>query len=211
MPSSFAYDLITMYDSPQTPRLILASGSPRRLELLTGASLDVKVVRPEVEEFRGGVYPPHELSQKNAVLKVEKVAADFPDDFVIASDTVVALEGCVYGKPKDLTEAAENLRKFRGRTHEVMTGVSIRRNEQAINFVETSLVKFREFDDSLIERYLSKVPVLDKAGGYAIQDHGDWLVEEIKGDYHNIMGLPLTMVLAKLVEMGFNPPATELF
>lgn len=188
------------------PRLILASGSPRRRDLLYEAGLKPMVIPPDVEEFGSGYLPPRELCLANARLKGLAISAYHPDDYVIASDTVVALDDVVYGKPESLDEAASNLRKFRGRTHEVMTGVIILQGEQICEFVETSFVKFRKFGDTMIQNYLSKVSVFDKAGGYAIQDHGEWLVESVEGDYQNIVGLPLTKVLAQLAQMGFASP-----
>lgn len=188
------------------PKLILASGSPRRRDLLREAGLEPTVIPPDVEEFGAGTFPPRELCLTNARLKGHAVSENHPNDYVIASDTVVALDGVVYGKPESLEEAASNLRKFRGHVHEVMTGVIILQGDRIHEFVVTSLVKFKEFDDSMIQNYLSKVPVLDKAGGYAIQHHGEWIVESIEGDYHNIVGLPLTNVLAQLGEMGFLLP-----
>lgn len=187
-------------------RLILASGSPRRLELLRETGLEPKVIPPAVEEFSAGAFPPRELCLVNARIKAQVVAADFAKDYVIASDTVVALDGQVYGKPESVEEAAGNLRCFSGRTHEVMTGVVIQQGEEIVEFVEVSQVKFRAFDELVIQQYLAKVYVLDKAGGYAIQDHGEWLVEEIEGDYETIVGLPLVKVLATLEEMGFPLP-----
>ena len=90
-----------------------------------------------------------------------------------------------------------------------MTGVVIRKGETVVEFVEVSYVKFRNFDDEVIDAYLAKVPVMDKAGGYAIQDHGDWIVEEIEGDYQNIVGLPLAKVLVCLGQMGFTVPEAQ--
>ena len=189
--------------------LILASGSPRRRDMLQEAGLATEIVPPDVVEFSAGDFPPRELCLKNAQLKALKVSEEHPNDYVIASDTVVALEGMVYGKPSSLEEAADNLRRFRGRVHEVMTGVVLRKGETVVEFVEVSYVKFRNFDDEVIDAYLAKVPVMDKAGGYAIQDHGDWIVEEIEGDYQNIVGLPLAKVLVCLGQMGFTVPEAQ--
>lgn len=186
--------------------LILASGSPRRHELLQEAGLSLKVIPPEVEEFGSNAFPPRELCLTNAHLKATHVAKDYPNEFVIASDTIVTLGGVVYGKPENLGEAARNLRNFSGKIHEVMTGVVIRQGEKVSEFVEVSHVKFRELTEDVIQDYLVKVPVLDKAGGYAIQDHGEWIVEEIEGDYQNIVGLPVAKVLASLSQMSFSIP-----
>jgi septum formation protein len=187
-----------------TMRIILASGSPRRKELLTAAGLTFTVEVPDVDELEAGVLPARDLCLTNALLKAAGSSRSNPNDLIIASDTVVAMGGTVYGKPKDLAEAAGNLKCFRGKTHEVMTGVALQKGEIKATFIEVSRVTFRDYPDSVIDDYLKIVPVLDKAGGYAIQDHGDWLVEKIEGDYDNIVGLPVTKVLAKLNEMGFN-------
>ncbi len=132
-----------------------------------------------------------------------------PEAMVIGADTVVALGGQVFGKPKDLEEAAANLRLFRGRVQEVMTGVVLSHGDHVSEFVETSYVKFYDYSDAVIEEYLSKVPVLDKAGGYAIQDHGEMIVERFEGDFDNIVGLPVALVLDQLQRMGFPIPTEE--
>ena len=188
------------------PRLVLASGSPRRRDLLRSVGFDPKIVPPEVEELKAGSLPPRELCLHNARLKSVEVSKNFRHDYVVASDTVVAMDRTVFGKPESICEAAANLRRLSGRVHEVMSAVVIQRGEQVIEFVEVSCVKFRKLGEAVIQEYLSRVPVLDKAGGYAIQDHGDWLVEEIEGDYENIVGLPLAKVLVSLEKMGFGPP-----
>ena len=144
----------------------------------------------------------------NAELKANAVARQDPFSTIIAADTIVTLGGQVFGKPVDLEEAAGNLRMLRGRVHEVMTGVAIYHDAVMSKFVDTSYVKFRNFSDEVIEEYLSKVPVLDKAGGYAIQDHGDLLVEKIEGDFDNIVGLPVSLVLDQLAKIGFPPPTS---
>ncbi|MEJ6580614.1 MAG: nucleoside triphosphate pyrophosphatase [Akkermansiaceae bacterium] len=189
--------------------LILASGSPRRRDLLREAGLSFQINSPEVEEFGAGDFKPRELCLTNARLKCHEIAKENSDAMVIGADTVVALAGKVYGKPVDLEEAATNLRELRGRVHEVMTGVVLVHGKVISEFVETSYVKFHDFSDEVIEAYLEKVPVLDKAGGYAIQDHGEMLVERYEGCFDNIVGLPVALVLDQLGRMGFPLPSTE--
>lgn len=145
----------------------------------------------------------------NARLKCFEVAAENPAALVIGADTVVALGGKVFGKPSSVEEAADNLKQFRGRVHEVMTGVVLAHGARTAEFVETSYVKFRDYPDEVIREYLQAVPVLDKAGGYAIQDHGEMLVEKFEGAYDNIVGLPVGLVLDQLGRMGFPLPSTE--
>mgnify|MGYP005747904415 FL=1 len=188
--------------------LVLASGSPRRRDLLREAGLSFQINLPDVEELESGAEPPRQLCLSNAELKANAVARQDPFSTIIAADTIVTLGGQVFGKPVDLEEAAGNLRMLRGRVHEVMTGVAIYHDAVMSKCVETSYVKFRNFSDEVIEEYLSKVPVLDKAGGYAIQDHGDLLVEKIEGDYDNIVGLPVSLVLDQLAKIGFPTPTS---
>jgi len=186
--------------------LVLASGSPRRRDLLRRAGLSFQINSPDVDELEPGAKPPRQLCLSNARLKAKAVATLDPFSTILAADTIVSHGGLVYGKPADIEEAAANLRTLRGKVHEVMTGVVIYHNAAASEFVETSYVKFRDFSDEVIAAYLSKVPVLDKAGGYAIQDHGDLLVEKIEGDYDNIVGLPVSLVLDQLAKIGFPVP-----
>ena len=190
-------------------QLILASGSPRRRDLLREAGLSFQIVSPEVEELTGGALPPRELALANARLKCMAVSMEKWEAMVIGADTVVALGGQVFGKPVDLEEAAGNLRLFRGRVHEVMTGVVLSHGDHVSEFVGTSYVKFHDFSDEVIEQYLKKVPVLDKAGGYAIQDCGEMLVEKFEGDFDNVVGLPVALVLDQLERMGFPVPPQE--
>jgi len=198
--------MIGLIDLPATTRLILASGSPRRRDLLREAGLSFEIMSPEVEELKAGDLPPRELALTNARLKSLAIAKDHPNDIVLGSDTVVALGGKVYGKPVDLSEASENLRTFSGRVHEVISAVSIIGGDKGSDFIETSYVKFRSLDEVVIQDYLAKVHVLDKAGGYAIQDQGEMLVEKVEGDFDNIVGLPVGKVLDHLKEIGFPLP-----
>jgi septum formation protein len=176
--------------------------------LLREAGLSFQINSPDVQELKPGAEPPRQLCLSNAELKANTVARQDPFSTIIAADTIVTLGGQVFGKPVDLEEAAGNLRMLRGRVHEVMTGVVIYHDAVMSKFVDTSYVKFRNFSDEVIEEYLSKVPVLDKAGGYAIQDHGDLLVEKIEGDYDNIVGLPVSLVLDQLAKIGFPTPTS---
>ncbi|MDB4257738.1 Maf family protein [bacterium] len=198
-----------MQDSGSIPTLILASGSPRRQDLLKKAGVIFSVISPDVNELEAGALPARDLCLTNARLKASAVAVTHPESLVLASDTVVSLDGVVFGKPVDLEEAAGNLRRFRNQTQEVMTGVVFQRGGEIEELIEISQVSFKNYSDQVIEDYLETVPVLDKAGGYAIQDHGEWLVEEIEGDYHNIVGLPLTKVLAHLAKLGFDLPQND--
>ncbi len=186
--------------------LILASGSPRRRELLAAAGYAFQVVSPEVEELGPGTYPFRKLCVANAVLKARAVAEAHPEAHpeavVLAADTMVGLGGEVLGKPADLDEARGMLERLAGRVHEVCTGVALRYGDEESAFFEVTWVRFLKFGESVIEQYLDRVDVLDKAGAYAIQESGDLLVERIEGEYENVMGLPMGRVLVELENLA---------
>lgn len=208
-PGNRVTDVIGLTEGSTKWELILASGSPRRRELLSEAGLSFQIICPDVEELSGDGYSPRDLALTNARLKCMAVSAARPESMVIGADTVVTLDGEIYGKPLDLEEAAQNLRIFSGRIHEVLTGVVLSCGDQRAEFVSNSFVKFRELNEFDIEDYLSKVHVLDKAGGYAAQDHRELIIEKFEGDYQNIIGLPVSLVLDQLHKMGFPVPRSE--
>jgi MAF protein/2-amino-4-hydroxy-6-hydroxymethyldihydropteridine diphosphokinase len=182
------------------PPLILASASPRRVELLRQLSLDFKVVPAEVAEIHHEQMTARELSQLNAYRKARAVAKKFPDALVLAADTLVYLEPTLFGKPATLEEAYGMLERLQGRTHQVVTGlclVYLRQHRQAV-FAETTAVTFHPLDDVKIRRYLNRVNPLDKAGAYAIQEEGDLIVEKIGGSYTNVVGLPMERLAREL-------------
>ena len=199
--------MIGLSDGDLGVQLILASGSPRRRDILTEAGLSFQIVSPEVEELPSGSLAPRKLALANARLKCLEVAREHPETMVIGADTVVALDGESFGKPVDLEEAASHLRRFRGRVHEVMTGVVLAHGDLVSEFVGVSYVKFKDFSEEVIQEYLKVVPVLDKAGGYAIQDHGEMIVQRFEGEFENIVGLPISLVLEQLQQMGFPLPS----
>lgn len=186
-------------------RLYLASESPRRRELLARIVEDFAVEKAAVEELsNSGTMTPEELALHNAALKAEFVSARHPENWVLGSDTIVVLDGRIYGKPRDMAEAADFLRQFSGREHRVLTAVALRCGAKAVksDLVAESHVRFRKLDDDTIAEYLSLVPVLDKAGAYGIQDHGEMLVESIDGELENIIGLPVGALQKRLMELG---------
>jgi septum formation protein len=182
------------------PSLILASASPRRVELLRQLSLDFKVVPGNVPEIHHGQLTARELSQVNAYRKARAVAKKFPDALVLGADTVVCLEAALFGKPATLEEAYQMLEQLQGRTHHVVTGICLlhlRNHRQAV-FAESTAVTFHPLDDVQIRRYLNRVNPLDKAGAYAIQEEGDLIVEKIVGSYTNVVGLPVELLTLEL-------------
>ena len=179
--------------------LLLASQSPRRCELLQRCGFDFTVRTADVEELTS--FPQLSLlPQENARRKALKVAEKFPDALVLGADTMIIFADQAVGKPRDLAEAAEFLRRFSGRTHEVITGLALLCPVREIAEVwsEVSQVTFKKISDDVIAEYLDKVPVLDKAGAYAIQEHGDMIVANHTGELENIIGLPLRRLNEKL-------------
>ena len=180
-------------------KLILASASPRRQELLAQAGISFEVVVSPAEEIHDASIPLAELCELNAELKAKAVALEYPEATVIGADTLVWINGEPLGKPRDLNEAREMLRKLSGRDHTVCTGVClIEANDRIKRFHELTTVRFHSLDESLLEAYLAKTNPLDKAGAYGIQDHGEMIVERIEGSFDNVMGLPVAKVLAAL-------------
>ncbi len=182
-------------------RLILASGSPRRRELLEAAGLSFEVIPSPAEEIHDASLGMEGLCEENARLKAAAVSV--PGAVVIAADTLVFIDGDPLGKPKDMTEAHEMLRRLSGRTHQVCTGVCVVDAEGKVRtFHAVTDVVFRELDEAGISEYLFSTNPLDKAGAYGIQDRGELIVERISGGYDNVMGLPVGLVLEALEELA---------
>lgn len=182
------------------PPLVLASSSPRRGGLLRSAGLTFATepaAGPEIHDPSLGMAA---LVTANARAKALEVAARFPDAVVIGADTLVWLDGNALGKPRDPDDARRMLRDLSGRVHEVVTGVHLVRMEprQQVEFHEVTRVRFRPLGEDTIGAYLSAVDVLDKAGAYALQEHGEMIVEAVEGSSSNVVGLPVERTLAAL-------------
>jgi len=183
---------------------ILASASPRREQLLREMGLRFRVVAPAgVEELTNGLTPPV-LAMENAKRKTAAIAVRHPLALVIGADTIVVRAGKIYGKPRDLTDAHQMLTELTGQQHEVITGVCVihRPYELELVFHETTQVWMHPLPPAQITAYLAKIHPLDKAGAYAIQDHGDHIVDRIAGSYSNVMGLPIERLRASLEKLG---------
>ena len=178
--------------------LILASASPRRSELLAREGISFEIVPSGIEELPVGSLPPVELAVENALLKARDIAASYSEALVLGSDTVVVIDGETLGKPKDLEEGAEMLRSRAGRWHEVVSGVALVAKGQEVSFYETTRVCFKPLSEEEITDYQNRVHVLDKAGGYAIQDGGERIIAEVEGCRDNVMGLPVNRVVTEL-------------
>ena len=182
------------------PPLILASASLRRAELLRQVNLDFKVVPSDAPELAHEHLSPLELCQLNAHRKARAVAKRFPDALVLGADTLVFLDEEILGKPANLAEAQRMMERLQGRTHQVVTGtdlVHLRAHRERI-FAVSSQVTFRPLTAADIRAYFAKVNPLDKAGAYAIQEHGDMIVEKVSGSFSNVVGLPVDKLLEEL-------------
>lgn len=186
------------------PPLVLASGSPRRRELLAEAGLRFEVVAPQVAETASASLTIRELTIANSTRKAREVARQRRDAVVIGADTLVALDGSVLGKPADLDEAVAFLQRLSGREHQVCTGVYICSDggKRAESFTVFSHVRFRKLSQRDIEAYFAKINPLDKAGAYAAQGHGREIIASIRGSYTNVVGLPMDETLVALARFG---------
>lgn len=177
-----------------TPKLILASASPRRAKILNDLGIEFSIFKTEAEEV---AYPgdPERTVKENALAKNrsarEKLGEDMRDTKILSADTIVWFNGKIYGKPKDLDEAREFLRELSGNTHIVFTAASLDGDVK----ITKSEVKFRKLDDAKIEEYISKVKPIDRAGAYDIDESGDLIVEGYSGSYENIMGLAVEPII----------------
>lgn len=179
-------------------KIILASASPRRKELLTTAGVEFEVCVKEVDETVPEGTEPVEAAKLTASKKAAAVAESHAEDIVIGADTIVVANKKILGKPKDKADAAAMLRMLSGIEHEVVTGVCIIGGRKTETFARVSRVKFYELTDEEIESYVATGEPVDKAGSYGIQGRGCTLVEHIEGDYFNIVGLPVAEVVRRI-------------
>lgn len=188
-------------------QLILASASPRRRELLGQLGVPFEIVVADVTEHEDASTDPRVMVAHNAALKAEWVSARHPNALVLGADTTVFIEGVALNKPGDEAEARAMLRRLSGRTHTVFTGLALRRASDGLRIDEgvASDVTFKVFDETVIQDYLARVHTLDKAGGYAIQEHRELLGAEYRGSLTNIIGLPVETTKQILTRCGLLP------
>ncbi|MFA4662624.1 Maf family nucleotide pyrophosphatase [Pyrococcus kukulkanii] len=182
--------------------IILASASPRRREIL-GRFFEIKVVPSNVSE-ESNAEKPEEKAMEIARRKALSIASSYPNDTIVAADTMVVFENSIMGKPRDESEAREMLRMLSGRVHKVITGYCIIHRGKRMEGYEVTEVKFRELDEELIGWYIKTGEWKDKAGAYGIQGYASVFVEWIKGDYYNVVGLPIKVVV-ELIKLGLKP------
>ena len=185
--------------------MILASKSPRRREILEEFGFKLHIVSPEIDE----------VSEESDITlsimdiahkKAQEVAKEFPNEYVLAADTVVVINGCVLGKPKDRADAENMLLLLSGKEHTVITGYSLINSSKNFNLTlsDSAKVKFRELSREIIQWYLDSGEPFDKAGSYGIQKLGNILVESITGDFFTIMGFPLSHFINSLISSGMK-------
>ena len=188
-----------------SPRLILASASPRRAELLTRLGLAFDVVPSNMPEDGLAGESPSAHAERLSRKKALKVSEVYPDAVVLAGDTVVVRDGVVLGKPRSPEEAVGMLCSLSGRSHRVISGLALAFPHASIRSgYLTTEVTFRSFDEAFARKYVETGEPMDKAGAYGIQGFGSALVEGIRGDYHTVMGLPLPLLLDLLRDGGWR-------
>lgn len=188
-------------------KLILASGSVRRAEILRSAGLPFTVLSSAVDETPIPGESAKEMVRRLALAKAELVAARAVGPaIIIAADTVVVLDGAMFGKPRTTEDARQMLEKLSGRTHSVITGVALIRlpDVERVEFQETTQVQFASLNDEEIVQYLSSGEPFDKAGAYAIQGRAGRYIPRIEGCYYNVVGLPLARLCSALFALGWS-------
>ncbi len=179
-------------------KIVLASGSPRRQELLKYITSDFEIMPSDIEEIASGT--PKEQVLKLALDKAADIAKRRPDDVVIGADTLVAIGAEILGKPIDKGDAARMLRKLSGNTHCVYTGIAVIAETKTETRCVVTQVKFNEMTDEEIEEYIDTGEPIDKAGAYGIQGYGGKFIDRIDGCYFNVMGLPQSVVYEMIRE-----------
>lgn len=183
-------------------KIILASNSPRRREILSNF-IDFTVISKEIDEIKDDCFSPWTTVMALAYEKGIEVAKDNVEEIVLSADTLVELDGKLLGKPKNREDAKIMIKSLSGKIHNVYTGYAIFKLSKKIKYVsyEKSSVKFYDLSSDEIEKYLDTLEYKDKAGAYGIQDKGSLLVENIEGDYFNIVGFPIGKINRDLMRL----------
>lgn len=194
--------------STEHPRLILASGSPRRAELMREHGYDIEIMVPDVDESVAidSSLSPAEHAMALSYFKARNVTENVSKGWVIGGDTIASLDGCVFGKPADRSDAKKILTTLLGTTHEVITGVTLLNasNQNRLVQHDTTRVTMKSVSDEKIEQYLDTNAWKGKAGAYGIQDHGDEFVEKIEGSFSNVVGFPMELISQMLTQWGWQ-------
>ena len=183
--------------------IVLASGSPRRKQLLEQIDLEFEVVPSQINEDFSINLSPTDFVEHYAQEKAKDVAKSYPDKWVIGADTIVVLGSHILGKPKDGNDSFHMLKQLSGNTHQVITGVSIQNINQDISdsFHELTNVTFNSLSDNVINYYIETYKPFDKAGSYGIQDWFSVCVNRIDGCFYNVMGFPLSSFYSHFIDL----------
>ncbi len=193
-----------MPKQPQPNRLILASQSPRRRYLLEQAGLNFEVIPSTVDEDAFATQPPEKYVKTLALAKADQIARQHPACWVIGADTIVLIDGLILGKPDDGDQARHMLRQLSGNVHQVLTGFAVRSINHGHEYaaVVSTRVHFKNLSADEIEWYVQTAEPFDKAGAYAIQGLGTFLVRKLSGSYTNVVGLPVCEVIEHLIQQN---------
>lgn len=206
----FSHPAVSMSDAEKrsittagrSVRIILASGSPRRHDLLLMAGIAHEVLPADVDETYRAGEEPGVYTERLAREKGASVALREPSALIIAADTIVVVDGQVLGKPRDASDAARMLRMLSGRMHKVLTAIAVARFGRLESAVDIVQVKFRDLTDDDISKYIGSGEPADKAGAYGIQGYGATIVERIEGDYFAVMGMSLLRLTTLMRRVG---------
>ena len=176
------------------PKLVLASGSPRRSEIMNSVGWEFTKDVPDIDESELEGEDPSTYVQRLAKEKAEAVAESHPNEIILAADTTVVIDDQIIGKPADVDDARRMIRMLSGNWHEVLTGIAVMKDSSVAVGMESTRVKFASMNDSEIEFLVEKGDPLDKAGAYAVQAQAALFIEGIEGDYWNVVGLPISLV-----------------
>jgi len=178
----------------ELPKLILASGSPRRAEILTSVGWEFTKHSPDVDESEQSGESPEDYVTRLAIEKTSAVSAEYPNAIVLGADTTVVIDGQIIGKPVDMNDALRMLRMLAGNWHEVLTGVAIASKGETRSALQRTRVKFAPMSEDEISFLAERGDPLDKAGAYAVQAQAALFIEGIEGNYWNVVGLPISLV-----------------
>ncbi len=184
----------------QLPKLILASGSPRRSEILNSVGWEFTKHVADIDETEHEKEMPDDYVLRLAREKAESVALAYPYEIVLGADTTVVIDGLTIGKPVDLDDARRMLKILSGNWHEVLTGIAVVQNGETRSAIQSTRVKFAPMSDEEIDFLAERGDPLDKAGAYAVQAQAALFIEGIEGDYWNVVGLPISLVYRLVVK-----------
>jgi septum formation protein len=193
-----------MFQVKDENAIVLASESTRRVDILRTLGVSFSIIPPGIDETKRPTESPKDYALRIAYEKAYKVGNLFPDKWIIGADTIVVHKGKVLGKPGSDTDAFEMLKRLRGNWHKVYTGYCVLNMSKQIVYQDVAETKvfIKDLTDDEIEKYIKTSEPLDKAGSYAVQGKGGYMVKEIKGSYSNVVGLPISEITDVLLSLG---------